>query len=171
MQQIIQSYKTGEMKLEEVSVPQVVAGAVLVETVASLVSAGTEKMLVDLARKSLVGKARTRPDLVKKVIEKAKREGIASTLQKVRSKLDNPIPLGYSCAGIVREVGDGVDEFQVGDWVACGGAGTPTTRILTWCRGTFACGCRSGTGSPCRRRRRPLPLWARLRCRGSGRPG
>ncbi len=89
----------------------------LVETTASLVSAGTEKMLVDLSRKSLVGKARSRPDLVKKVIDKAKRVGVASTLQKVRSKLENPIPLGYSCAGIVRKVGDGVDEFQAGDWL------------------------------------------------------
>jgi predicted dehydrogenase/threonine dehydrogenase-like Zn-dependent dehydrogenase len=111
------------MTLEETPVPQAAAGAVLVETAASLVSAGTEKMLVDLARKSLVGKARSRPDLVKKVIDKARREGIASTIQKVRSKLDNPIPLGYSCAGVVREVGEGVDELQPGDWVACGGAG------------------------------------------------
>jgi NADPH:quinone reductase-like Zn-dependent oxidoreductase len=123
MKQIIQSYKTGAMTLEETPVPQVVPGAVLVETVASLVSAGTEKMLVDLARKSLVGKARSRPDLVKKVIEKAKREGIVNTLQKVRSKLDNPIPLGYSCAGIVRAVGEGVDEFQVDDRVDSGGVG------------------------------------------------
>ena len=67
MRQIIQSYKTGAMTLEETPVPQVVAGAVLVDTVASLVSAGTEKMLVDLAKKSLVGKAASRPDLVKKV--------------------------------------------------------------------------------------------------------
>jgi NADPH:quinone reductase-like Zn-dependent oxidoreductase len=105
------------MNSEETPVPQVMAGAVLVETAASLVSAGTEKMLVDLARKSLVGKARSRPDLVKKVIDKAKREGLANTIQKVRSKLDNPIPLGYSCAGIVREVGEGVDEFKAGGGV------------------------------------------------------
>jgi NADPH:quinone reductase-like Zn-dependent oxidoreductase len=116
MKQIIQSYKTGEMILEEVTVPQAAAGAVLVETAAPLVSAGTEKMLVDRARKSLVGKARRRPDLVKKVIDKAKREGLASTIQKVRSMLDNPSPLGYSCAGVVREVGEGVDELQPGDW-------------------------------------------------------
>jgi predicted dehydrogenase/threonine dehydrogenase-like Zn-dependent dehydrogenase len=123
MKQIIQSYKTGEMKLEEIALPQAIRGTVLVETMASLVSAGTEKMLVDLARKSLVGKVRSRPDLVKKVIDKARREGITNTIQKVRSKLDTPIPLGYSCAGVVREVGEGIDELQVGDWVACGGAG------------------------------------------------
>ena len=123
MKQIIQSYKTGEMKLDETPTPQVGPGAVLVQNYVSLVSAGTEKMLVDLAKKSLLGKARSRPDLVKKVIEMAKKEGIGNTITKVRSKLDTPIPLGYSCAGIVREVGFDVDEFQVGDLVACGGAG------------------------------------------------
>ncbi|HRR40708.1 MAG TPA: bi-domain-containing oxidoreductase [Syntrophales bacterium] len=123
MKQIIQSYKTGEMILEEVPVPQAAPGMVLVETMATLISAGTERMLVDLARKSLVGKARSRPDLVKKVIDKARKEGLANTIQKVRSRLDTPIPLGYACAGVVREVGDGVDEFQPGDRVACGGAG------------------------------------------------
>lgn len=123
MKQIIQSYKTGEMKLDEVPKPQVGPGMVLVETKASLVSAGTEKMLVDLAKKSLLGKAKARPDLVKKVIATAKKEGFKNTFNKVCSKLDTPIPLGYSCAGIVRAVGAGVDKFQVGDAVACGGAG------------------------------------------------
>jgi len=123
MKQIIQSYKTGEMKLEEVPKPQIGAGMVLVKTKASIVSAGTEKMLVDLAKKSLLGKAKARPDLVKKVIATAKKEGIKNTFTKVRSKLDTPIPLGYSCAGIVKAVGEGVDKFGVGDPVACGGAG------------------------------------------------
>ena len=115
MKQKIQSYKSGVMTIEESPVSQVVAGAVLVETLASLVSAGTEKVFLDLARKSLAGREANRPDLVRKVIDKAKKEGIANTLQKVRSKLDSPIPLGYSCAGVVREVGEGVDEFQAGD--------------------------------------------------------
>jgi predicted dehydrogenase len=123
MKQIIQSYKTGEMKLEEVPRPSVTSGMILVENKVSLVSAGTEKMLVDLAKKSLLGKAKARPDLVKKVIQTAKKEGLGNTLKKVRSKLDNPIPLGYSCAGVVLEVGRGVDDLQVGDRVACGGAG------------------------------------------------
>lgn len=123
MKQIIQSYKTGEMKLDEVPRPQIGSGMVLVETKASLVSAGTEKMLVDLAKKSLLGKAKARPDLVKKVIATAKKEGLKNTIDKVRSKLDTPIPLGYSCAGIVKAVGEDVDKFQVGDCVACGGAG------------------------------------------------
>ncbi len=123
MKQIIQSYKTGKMNLDDIPRPQVTPGTVLVENRVSLVSAGTEKMLVDLAKKSLLGKAKSRPDLVRKVIDTAKKEGILSTFNKVRSKLDSPIPLGYSCAGVVREVGSGVDTLQVGNLVACGGAG------------------------------------------------
>lgn len=123
MKQIIQSYKTGEMELYEVPAPQVMPGMVLIETKASLVSAGTEKMLVNLARKSLLGKAKARPDLVRKVISNYKKEGITNTLRKVHSKLDTPIPLGYSCSGVVRGVGEGVADFQVGDFVACGGVG------------------------------------------------
>lgn len=123
MKQIIQSYKTGVLKLDEVPKPQVGKGMILIVTKASLVSAGTEKMLVDLAKKSLLGKAKARPDLVKKVIATARKEGLKNTFNKVRSKLDTPIPLGYSCSGIVQAVGDGVDKFKPGDRVACGGAG------------------------------------------------
>ncbi len=123
MRQIIQSYKTGQMSLDDVPEPLVARGMVLVDTRASVVSAGTEKMLVDLAKRSLLGKARARPDLVRKVIDTAKREGFSNALRKVRSKLENPIPLGYSCAGVVREVGTGVDEFLPGDLVACAGVG------------------------------------------------
>jgi predicted dehydrogenase/threonine dehydrogenase-like Zn-dependent dehydrogenase len=126
MKQIIQSYKTGEMKLEEVPGPAVSPGTVLVETKASVISAGTEKMIVELAKMSLLGKAKARPDLVRKVLDTVKREGLLATFRKVQSKLDNPIPLGYSCAGVVRRVGDGVDNFQVGDHVACGGANYAT---------------------------------------------
>ncbi len=123
MRQLIQSYRTGEMKVEEVPPPQVRPGGVLVRTVRSLVSAGTEKMIVDIARKSLLGKARARPDLVRKTLDAARKQGLVNTFQKVRSKLDTPIPLGYSSSGIVVEVGEQVSEFRVGDRVACGGAG------------------------------------------------
>lgn len=123
MRQLIQSYRTGEMKLEEVPPPAVRSGGVLVRSVRSLVSAGTEKMIVDLARKSLLAKARSRPDLVRKVVTTARKQGILNTLKKVQTKLDTPIPLGYSSAGVVVEVGENVPDYRVGDRVACGGAG------------------------------------------------
>ena len=123
MRQLIQSYRTGEMKVEEVPPPGVRAGGVVVRTVRSLVSAGTEKMIVDLARKSLLQKARARPDLVRKVIDTARKQGVRNAFQKVQSKLETPIPLGYSSAGVVVEVGENVHEYRVGDRVACAGAG------------------------------------------------
>jgi predicted dehydrogenase len=123
VRQLIQSYRTGEMKVEEVPPPSVRAGGALVKTVRSLVSAGTEKMVVDLARKSLVAKAQARPDLVRKVMNTARKQGILNTLRKVQTKLDTPIPLGYSTAGVIVEVGEQVAGLRVGDRVACGGAG------------------------------------------------
>ena len=126
VKQLIQSYKTGEMKIEEAPRSLAAEGMVLVETKASIVSAGTEKMIIEIARKSLLGKAQARPDLVRKVISTAKKEGVLGTFQKVRSKLDTPFALGYSCAGSVIEVGEGVDQIQPGDRVACGGAGYAT---------------------------------------------
>jgi predicted dehydrogenase len=123
MRQLIQSYRTGEMKLEDVPPPAVRPGGVVVRTVRSLVSAGTEKMIVDLARKSLLAKARARPDLVRKVIDTARKQGLRNAFQKVQSKLETPIPLGYSSAGVVVEVGEQVHEYRVGDRVVCAGAG------------------------------------------------
>ncbi len=123
MNQLIQSYKTGELSLFEVPPPSCHKAGVLVRTTASLVSAGTEKMIVDIAKKSLLGKAKARPDLVKQVITKMKQEGIKNTLEKVFNKLDTPIPLGYSCAGTVIEVGSNITGISLNDRVACGGAG------------------------------------------------
>lgn len=122
MKQLIQSYKTGELGIYEVPNPVCDDNGILIQTVASLVSAGTEKMIVDIAKKSLIGKARARPDLVKQVINKMKQEGIKNTLDKVFTKLDTPIPLGYSCVGRVIEVGSNVDGVSIGDRVSCGGA-------------------------------------------------
>ncbi len=123
MKQILQSYRTGELWLAEVPVPALQDGGVVVRTEASLVSAGTERMIMELARKSLFGKARARPDLVKKVLRSVRTEGVSQTMAKVFSKLDTPVALGYSCAGTVVEVGSGVSGIVRGDRVACGGAG------------------------------------------------
>ena len=106
MRQLIQSYRSGAMSVDEVPPPTVRAGGVLVRTVRSVVSAGTEKRVVDLARKSLLAKAWARPDLVRKVIDTARKQGVANAVRKTRSKLDTPIPLGYSAAGVVVAVGE-----------------------------------------------------------------
>ena len=123
MKQLLQNLKTGEGVVADVPAPAVQPGRVLVRAAASLVSAGTERAFVELGRKSLLGKAKERPDLVGKVIEKVKSEGLLSTLQSVREKLDESHALGYSAAGTVFEVGEGVTEFRAGDRVACAGTG------------------------------------------------
>ncbi len=124
MKQVIQSRRTGKLALKDVPEPKVKAGHILVRNRASLISAGTERMVVDFAKKSLAGKAKARPDLVKKVIEKAKRDGLKSTFQTVMSRLDEPLPLGYSACGDVVAVGSGLEGvFHVGERVAIAGAG------------------------------------------------
>lgn len=124
MKQVIQSARTGKLKLTDVPEPTVRAGHLLVATRASLISAGTERMIIDFARKGLVRKASQRPDLVKKVLGKARRDGIAATMRAVLAQLDEPLPLGYSSAGDVVSVGAGLEgRFRVGDRIACAGAG------------------------------------------------
>lgn len=115
--------KSGVLTVADVPPPSVRPGHLLVRTAASLISAGTEKSKIDLGKKSLFGKAKERPDLVKKVLDKVKSEGLASTFTAVKAKLDAAVALGYSAAGTVVEVGEGVDGFSVGDRVACAGAG------------------------------------------------
>ncbi len=124
MKQVIQSRRTGKLALKDVPAPKVRAEHLLVRTQASLISAGTERMVVDFAKKSLAGKAQARPDLVKKVVDKAKKEGVLNTWKAVMARLDEPLPLGYSAAGNVIAVGAGLEgEFRVGDRVAMAGAG------------------------------------------------
>lgn len=126
MKQVIQSYRTGELWLAEVPAPANKGGGAVVRSTSSLVSAGTERMIIDLAKKSLIGKARARPDLVKKVIAKIKTEGLKQTMTKVFAKLDEPIPLGYSLAGVIEETGHGVTGLAPEQRVACAGAGYAT---------------------------------------------
>jgi len=126
VKQILQSFRNGELWLADVPVPQVGDRSVLIQTSHSLVSAGTERMLTELAKKSLLGKARARPDLVRKVWQRVKTDGLRVAMTKAFAKLDAPITMGYSCAGTVVEVGRQVTDLQPGDRVACGGAGYAT---------------------------------------------
>ena len=124
MKQIIQNVQTGKLSLKEVPEPCVKEGNILVRTRASLISAGTERMVVKFAGKTLAGKARERPDLVKKILNKTKRDGVAATVRAVLARLDKPLPLGYSASGEVIAVGKGLEgSFCVGQRVAVAGAG------------------------------------------------
>ena len=123
MKTILQNYRKGDLTVMEVPPPALAPGGVLVRNAVSLVSAGTERLMVEFARKGLLGKARARPDLVRQVLSKARRDGVIATLETIRTRLDIPVPLGYSSAGTVIAVGEGVDRFQPGDRVACAGAG------------------------------------------------
>jgi predicted dehydrogenase/threonine dehydrogenase-like Zn-dependent dehydrogenase len=124
--QIVQNYRTGTLEVVDVPSPGRRPGSLVVRTETSVVSTGTERQLVELARKSLFGKALARPDLVRQVLDKIKTDGLTETIQHVRRRLETVVPLGYSAAGAVIEVGEGVSGFAVGDWVACGGPGVAT---------------------------------------------
>jgi predicted dehydrogenase len=121
MLQVVQDVRSGVTGVREIPDPIAAPGQVVVAAAASLVSAGTERYVVELARKSLIGKARERPDHVRRVLQKIKQEGLLFTAQQVQAKLDEPMPLGYSSAGVVLECGRGVQEFKPGDRVATAG--------------------------------------------------
>jgi predicted dehydrogenase len=121
MLQVIQPIDGRPTEVLEVPAPTIGPNEVLIANGCSLISAGTERSVIGLAQKSLIGKARARPDQVRRVIEKVRQEGIAGTIRQVRAKLGQPIPLGYSSAGIVLEVGPGVQAFRPGDRVASNG--------------------------------------------------
>ncbi len=121
MKQIIQDLKKGHTLLEEVPAPLVRKGSVLIKTHSSLVSLGTEKMLVEFGKGNILSKARQQPEKVKQVLDKIRTEGLFPTLEAVFNKLDEPLPLGYCNAGEVIAVGEGVTEFSIGDRVASNG--------------------------------------------------
>jgi predicted dehydrogenase len=121
MKQILQDLKQGDTLVENVPVPLVRAGHLLIRTRSSLVSAGTERMLLEFGRAGFLEKARQQPDKVRQVIDKLRTDGIGPTMRSVQAKLDKPIPLGYSNAGVVVEVGAGVLRFRVGDRVVSNG--------------------------------------------------
>ena len=123
MRQLTQNFKTGELKIENSPMPAIKAGGLLVRNHFSLISGGTERTTVNLGQKSMVGKARARPDLAKQVIQQVKRDGLISTFRKVMDRMDSPMPLGYSSSGIVESVAEGAGEYTAGDFVACAGAG------------------------------------------------
>ena len=123
MKQILQNARNGAIEVRDVPVPRAIKGCVLVRVAASLVSAGTERASTEFASKSVIQKAQARPDLVRDVLNKVRRQGILSAVSAVRSRLDQPSALGYSSAGTVVEVGEGIIDASVGDRVACAGAG------------------------------------------------
>jgi predicted dehydrogenase/threonine dehydrogenase-like Zn-dependent dehydrogenase len=121
MKAVVQDLSNGKLRVEDVPPPAVQAGGVLVRVRRSLISLGTEKAVIALANKGLIGKAKERPDLVRKVLNKAKQEGLWNTYTVVKNLISSPIPLGYSSAGEIIEVGEGATEFHIGDRVACAG--------------------------------------------------
>ena len=129
MKQIVQNLRSGVLELLEVPTPRASSGHILVRTRASLISAGTERMLVEFGKASLIDKARKNPDRVKQVLDKIKTDGLMPTLEAVFDKLDEPLPLGYCSAGEIVEVGAGVTNYAVGDRVASNGGHAEFARV------------------------------------------
>lgn len=129
MKQILQNLKTGEMEVAELPCPQAGRGSILIQTRNTLISAGTERMLVEFSKANLISKARQQPDKVKQVLDKMKTDGLLPTLEAVFRKLDEPLPLGYCNAGVVLEVGEGIHDIQPGDRVASNGPHAEVVRV------------------------------------------
>ena len=123
MKQVYQSFNKNSLGVFEVPSPKIRSGMVLIQNVASIISAGTEGMVTSFGNKNLIQKAKSRPDLVKQVLNKVKTDGLIQTINTAKSNLDHPIALGYSCAGIVIEISNEINDIAVGDRVACAGAG------------------------------------------------
>ncbi|MEV6976819.1 bi-domain-containing oxidoreductase [Kitasatospora sp. NPDC093806] len=132
MKQVVQNYKSGELAVLDVPEPGCKPGGVLVRSAFSLISTGTELMKVSEAGMSMLGKARSRPDQVAKVMQSVATNGLPATYRKVMGKLDSYTPLGYSLCGVVEQVGAGIDDVKVGDLVACAGNEHALHAELNW---------------------------------------
>ncbi len=121
MKQVAQNYRSGDLDVLDVPAPACKPGGVLVRSLFSLISTGTEMMKVSEARMSLLGKARARPDQVRKLLDSVSQQGAVATYQKAMNRLDSYTPLGYSLCGVVVEVGAGAEQFSVGQVVAAAG--------------------------------------------------
>lgn len=129
MRQVLQSLRDGSTELADVPSPRVIRGHLLIRTSATLVSAGTERMLVEFGKANWLDKARLQPDKVRMVLDKVRTDGLATTMEAVRSKLDQPLALGYCNVGTVLEVGDDVVGFAVGDRVVSNGKHAEIVRV------------------------------------------
>jgi predicted dehydrogenase len=132
VKQVVQNYKSGELAVLDVPVPGCKPGGVLVRSAFSLISTGTELMKVSEAGMSMLGKARSRPDQVAKVMQSVATNGVPATYRKVMGKLDSYTPLGYSLCGVVEQVGAGIDDVKAGDLVACAGNEHALHAELNW---------------------------------------
>ena len=129
MKQILQNLSNGKSELVTAPAPKVTAGSLLIDTTTSLISTGTERMLVDFGKANMLQKAKAQPEKVKQVLGKVQTDGLMTTIDAVRSKLGQPIPLGYSNVGRVKAVGAGVEGFHKGDRVVSNGAHADVVRV------------------------------------------
>src|SRR3989338_8195020 len=129
MKQVLQDLSRGETKLQGAPAPVLVYGHLLISTSHTLISAGTERMLVDFGKASYLEKARQQPEKVKMVLEKIQTDGLMTTIEAVQSKLAQPLPLGYCNVGVVADIGAGVEGFKVGDRVVSNGPHADVVKV------------------------------------------
>ncbi|EHD2242998.1 zinc-binding alcohol dehydrogenase, partial [Vibrio vulnificus] len=129
MKQILQDMAKGGSAIVEAPAPQANKNHVVINTTTTLISAGTERMLVDFGKANFIDKARSQPDKVKMVLEKVQTDGLMTTIDAVKSKLAQPLPLGYCNVGIIESIGQGADSFKVGDRVVSNGPHADVVRV------------------------------------------